>query len=216
MQTTSCTECGTATAENDQQCSACGISLPLANVSIPYTISIKRLVLMTSLSGGLYFFYWFYLTWRQFRDHTGEKAYPVWHAMTQSVPVYGLFRVHAHMRCYSELIRSRGLRSTINPMLAVTVIILVNVLSLATWLINLQDQISQGQAIIALALAISQTAITVGLLANVQGNLNRYWHAVSTDAGRARVGAGEVILAIMGSISWLLMFGAVASESFRP
>ena len=29
-----------------------------------------------------YLFYWFYLTWRQYRDHTGDTAYPVWHALT--------------------------------------------------------------------------------------------------------------------------------------
>ena len=33
-----------------------------------------------SVSAGLYLLYWFYLTWKHFRDSTDRDAYPVWHA----------------------------------------------------------------------------------------------------------------------------------------
>ncbi len=181
----------------------------------PNLIPIKRLVLMTVASGGLYFFYWFYLTWKQYRDHTNEEVYPFWHTMTQSVPVYGLFRVHARMRAFAELMGKHGTPSTIRPKWAVAVVLIGTLLSLASWLITLQDQLSQEQALMALALAIVQTAMTAWLLVGVQSNLNSYWNSISTGANRAKVGGGEVVLAILGSISWLLTMAAVASESFR-
>ena len=182
---------------------------------IPNVIPIQRVLFMTVASGGLYFFFWFYLTWKQYGDHTREQVYPFWHVVTQSVPIYGLFRVHAHMRTYAWLMSSHDVRSTINPLLAVAIIFIVNVLSPAAWLITLQDHLSQGQAVAALTLAVIQTAITAWLLIHVQRNLNRYWISASTNAGHARVGAREVVLAVLGSISWGLMLGAVASESFR-
>ena len=215
MQTIYCTRCGAAADQDDQSCEGCGNGLYGPEQFIPYAIPIKRVAFMTAASGGLYFFYWFYLTWKQYRDHTREEAYPFWHVMTQSVPIYSLFRVHAHMRVYAGLMRSRDMASTINPMPAVGIILAANVLSLVAWLMTLQGGLSQGQAIIALALAFIQTAITIWLLVGVQQDLNRYWVLASTSVGRAGVGAGEIILAVLGSISWLLMVGAAASDSFR-
>ena len=95
---------------------------------LSYHISPRRVILMTILSYGLYLFYWFYLTWKQYRDHTGGEAYPVWHALTLLVPIYGLFRTHAHMRSFSELMIQANMSCSINAGLAVLVIIVIMVL----------------------------------------------------------------------------------------
>ena len=39
-----------------------------------YHISLKRVLFMTVLSVGLYLFYWFYITWKRYRDHTQAEA----------------------------------------------------------------------------------------------------------------------------------------------
>ena len=70
---------------------------------------------MAVLSYGLYLFYWLYLTWKQYRDHTGQEVFPVWHALTLAVPIYGLFRTHAHVRSFKELMFSSGVTSTLSP-----------------------------------------------------------------------------------------------------
>jgi len=72
-------------------------------VGLRYELSPQRILFMTIASYGLYLFYWYYVTWyyvtwKQYRDSTGANAYPVWHALTLLVPIYGLFRTHAHMR----------------------------------------------------------------------------------------------------------------------
>lgn len=215
MQTTQCATCGLAAGRNDTMCEDCRNSLDRSTQSIANVIPMRRVVLMTAASGGLYFVFWFYLTWKQYRDHTARRAFPFWHAMTLSVPIYGLFRIHGHMRDYAELLRGRDVPSTINPKLAVAIMFAGNVLSVVTWLMNLQDHLSQGQAAVALTLAIIQTAITIWLLTGIQRDLNRYWTSTSTSVSRARVGAGEIVLAVLGLMSWSLMLAAVASESFR-
>ena len=75
---------------------------------LPNYLPPTRILLMAVLSYGLYLFYWFYLTWKQYRDHTGREAFPVWHALTLVVPIYGLFRTHAHVRSFKELMVNSG------------------------------------------------------------------------------------------------------------
>ena len=50
------------------------------SIDLPYMLSIERVLFMTIVSYGLYIFYWFYITWKQHRDNSGEPVYPVWHA----------------------------------------------------------------------------------------------------------------------------------------
>lgn len=114
-----CSQCGRELQASDKFCSGCGAAtgeLPLRNL-----ISTRRIALLTVLSGGLYIFYWHYITWKQYHDHfrADDNAYPVWHALALLVPVYGAFRTRAHMRAYKEAMLQRGVASTIAPWAAV-------------------------------------------------------------------------------------------------
>lgn len=115
MQPRYCSQCGRELQAIDKFCGSCGAAagdVPLRNL-----ISTRRIALLTVLSGGLYIFYWFYITWKQYHDHfkADDNAYPVWHALALLVPVYGAFRTHAHMRAYRDAMLGRGVASTIAP-----------------------------------------------------------------------------------------------------
>lgn len=119
MQPRYCSQCGWELQAIDKFCSGCGAAtgeLPLRNL-----ISTRRIALLTVLSGGLYIFYWFYITWKQYHDHfkADDNAYPIWHALALLVPVYGVFRTRAHMRAYKEAMLGRGVAATIAPWAAV-------------------------------------------------------------------------------------------------
>ena len=104
-----------------------------ADDALPYYIPPARVIVLTLLSSGLYVFYWMYVTWRQYRDHTGEIAYPVMHALALLVPVYQFFRLHAHIRVYQELMEQRGVPTTLNPLRAVLIyfgVVLLGMVSL--------------------------------------------------------------------------------------
>ena len=126
-----CPNSGTESEATQQFCRHCGAalaatvagrqtvgpaSIPATGVRVlPYYLSPTRILVMTVLTYGLYLFYWRYLTWKQYRDHTGQEVFPVWHALTLFVPIYNLFRTHAHIRTYKELMVNSGVASTLSP-----------------------------------------------------------------------------------------------------
>ena len=44
-------------------------------------ISSRRIIINLVLSANFYFFYWFYLTWKQLKVQTQRDYHPVWHTL---------------------------------------------------------------------------------------------------------------------------------------
>ena len=187
---------------------------------LPYHLSLNRILLMSVLSYGLYLLYWFYLTWKQYRDHTGTDAYPVWHALTLFVPIYGLFRTHAHARTYRSLLWDAGLSSSIRPgwsWLAVLVAGFLGNVSLRGYMeLALRGELTQGAVLWFLVMDLIVMALIAGLLLHLQSNINRYWNSrPNVRVTSARIGVGEVIFGILGALSWLGTLADIFSESWR-
>ena len=179
-------------------------------------LSPQRILFMTIVTYGLYLFYWFYITWKQYRDVTGEQVYPVWHALTLLVPIYNLFRTHAHTRTFRDLMRDRGLLTTISVGWAVAAVWISAVIDGFSFRMTFGGEISQGLAVAVAILDGISITIVAWLLLHVQGNLNKYWHHVSEGTvTNARIGMGEVIFVVVGLLSWLSTFATLFSESYR-
>ena len=209
-----CANCGKINPADVNFCSNCGYSefndIPqqlhtrLADAtesarSSAVRINISRIILVSFLSTGLYFFYWFYITWKHLSTEIEGKNYPFWHAMTLNVPVYGMFRLHAHVRIINELAVRQSITTTLAPGLAVVLLVLATTLNFAS--IGITNRL----AIIVVTL-ISATLVTV-LMAMAQGTLNLYWEKALSPRSvtDARIGAGEVIIVIVGIIFWILL-----------
>ena len=185
-----------------------------------YHISFRRICLMTVLSYGLYLFYWFYLTWKQYRDHTGNEAYPVWHAMSVAVPIYGLFRTHVHMRSFKELMVNADVSSTIGIGWVVALVLVSWVMNSASVILSggLPGllQVTQQTSVVGAIFGIISVAIACGLLMHVQSNLSRYWGSLQ---GTRLVGQGidasEVVLAVLGTLTWFSVFASLLSTAYR-
>ena len=191
---------------------------------LPYRIPLPRVLFMTVLSYGLYLFYWFYLTWKQYRDHTRTEVFPVWHALTLLVPIYALFRTYAHMRSFNELIRNAGLSTTISAGGAVVLVLISSVLDG----ISLEfgggftsfEEITRETAILIAVLDIISISIVVGLLRHAQSNLNKYWENLefsqpNVRLADARIGIGEVIFGLIGILIWVNTLGNLFSAGYR-
>ena len=179
---------------------------PRAGTELYYYISPNRIVLMTFLTAGLYLFYWMYLTWRQYRDHTGEVAYPVWHALTLEVPIYQFFRLHAHFRVYQELMDGRGVPCTLHPLRAVLVYVVAQVLGSVSFRILADAQTSSLDTTIFVVGIITYVSLLAWLMSQAQSNLNRYWqHCLGNRLGRSGASSVEVILALVGLVLWGLI-----------
>lgn len=174
-------------------------------------ISVTRIIWMTVISMGLYWFYWMYRTWKQYRDHTLEMAaetgdyhYPVWHALTQLVPVYGMFRYHAHIRHYKELMVERGVPDTLNLGLLTTVVVINWIVAIAAGTMRSPDLYSGAVLLAGIVLSVLTTIVSITVLSLMQSNLNRYWETVDARLMRsARFGKGEILCIILGVLFWI-------------
>jgi hypothetical protein len=211
-----CAACGEMSPPGIKFCSSCGASefkdIPpnlaarLADrTEIPASdavrIALGRVILVSVLSGGLYLLYWSYLTWKQLASEATEKHYPVWHAITLLVPIYGLFRMHRHVTVIQGLAANAGLATSLSPVVAVVLWIVSNVLSWSSL------KITEPVALIAVGLLT--TALTTALIVMAQEGLNGYWGKVKgASLQDTPIGVGEVIFVLLGLALWsALLFG---------
>ena len=216
-----CNNCGTVNEPSARFCGQCGAEIAVPAVrdksSHPattldrdssYYIPGQRIVVMMALSSGLYFFYWLYITWKQYQEHTGEEVYPVWHALTRLVPVYGLFRIYAHMRAFRELMDTANVPSSILPGPIVFIVLGSDIMNLLALVLNgalTGEPATESMSNFALAINILSLAFQAGILWIVQRNLNVYW--VYKNGGPlppARFSTGEIALAAIGTAGWML------------
>jgi len=126
----SCPYCAHQVESNHIFCGGCGKALPAESTADPEE------ALMTFLSDGLYLFYWFYITWQQYRDHTGNQVFPMWHTLSLMIPIYGLFRTHSHMRSFKELMQDAGVFCSIAVGWAVVLVLISTALDNASLRVN--------------------------------------------------------------------------------
>jgi hypothetical protein len=120
---------------------------------------------LVCLTFGLYTFYWLCQTWREIKLEDGDTGKrPFWHALAMFVPIYNLFRMHAHMRTIVELVQSYGGRTSLSPRTAVVVWMVVGAL------INVSDRPGLG------FLCFVGLAIEGALVAWGQAALNQAWY----------------------------------------
>ncbi len=193
---------------------------PANVVTLPNRISIQRVLLMTALTYGLYLFYWFSITWKQYRDHTGDTAYPVWHSLTLLVPIYSLFRMHAHSYEIKRMVSDAGVPNSISPAKAVVLLIVANMLvgiGIGVNFARLEDApLTLGMAVFFAALDVGLMVVLGWLILEMQDGLNRFWGTVQgINLDRARIGVGESIFVFLGLLSWLSTISSLTSESYR-
>ena len=218
---TPCNNCGTVNEPSARFCGNCGVGLvaPIARDETPrpvmaldrdssYYIPGQRIVVMMALSSGLYLFYWLYITWKQYQEYTGDEVYPVWHALTRLVPVYGLFRIYAHMQTFRNLMDSANVPSSILPGPIVIIVLMSDLTNVMALILNgtfSGEPASQAMSNFALAVNILSLAFQSGILLIVQRNLNSYWvHVNGGPLPPARYGTGEIVLAAIGTAGWML------------
>ena len=217
-----CRYCGAEILSSDTFCNKCGRSLAIqstdsvpsdagtekvstigtvsdAKVRMDVIIDPARIIVLSILSFGLYFFYWFYLTWKHYRDYTRTENYPIWHALTLFVPIYYLFRAHAHIRSFKELMAEKSMPSNLRPGLFVVLVAISAILNTISWRIYLYDP-----SFNTIILDIFTIIFDIVILVWVQTNLNRFWRTIKDiSVNNARIGVGEVIFVLFGIWSWM-------------
>ncbi len=185
--------------------------------ALPYYIAPNRAIILTVLSAGLYIFYWMYLTWRHYRDHSGETAYPIFHALCLMVPVYQFFRLHAHMRVYQELMDARGVPSTLRPLRAAGIYLGVVLLEMMAFRLVAEPTIGGPQQAAFFVINVVQVVVLTWLIIQAQGNLNRFWqHRVGARLAPAPLSMVEVALVLLGLLEWGMMLILLIDPTLIP
>jgi len=153
-----------------------------------------RVIVLSVLSAGLYLYYWAYLTWKQLKPETGDDHYPVWHALSLLVPVYGLFRIHNQLEVIEEM-ASRAGGPSLNPSVGVLLLIAANITS---WVASFVMDVSTG--LVLASLSTSLYAITVW---RAQVGLNSAWRERYSGAVARPISWVEIAFALVGVLLWV-------------
>ena len=187
-----------------------GISGTGSGAAAGCRISPRRIILLSVVSMGIYWLYWMYRTWKQFRDHTLERAaaagqqhYPIWHGLTQFLPVYGWFRFHAHVREYQGLMQERGVADSLNLGNLTTIVVVSSLLSWIGGGIR-QEYLPDGVVLLGYILTVIAIVLSITVMLTVQSNLNNYWMNAGGGLEQdARFGKGEIVCIVLGVLLWL-------------
>jgi len=214
-----CPDCKTEFLPDHRFCGVCGadlvsvsnqIFLPTQSDSnLPYYISVTKIISMAFLSNGLYLFYWFYITWKQYHETTNETVYPVWHALSLIIPIYNLFRIHKHVRIFKTSMSDRNVPNSLNPFATVGVFIILSLLDWVSFQAAMNNDITDRTIVTASCLNLLSAAGLAGMLIQLQRNFNRYWDnlpyvkAQQTNLTSAKVTMPEIILIGIGVLTWL-------------
>ena len=219
--TRACPMCGARNPEAASFCPECGNQLSEAGPQqqgggYPYImgeeqtnailLSSTRLIVLSVISLGIYYYYWGYITWKQLQSETQEVHYPVWHALSLIVPVYGLFRIHKHVSVIRGLAAKSELETSLSPDLTF-------VLMALNFALGFTPLAFGGAAtMLTVFAAILSLTISTTVIVWAQAPLNRYWANVRGDTlSYASIAAAEVAVVILG----LLLF-AVAQLAPPP
>lgn len=152
--------------------------------------------LLTFLTSGVYYLWWFGASWAELkRERHDPNMSPFWHALTQLVPIYSWFRIHAHYRVLNELLQQQRASHSIEPGLMVAVVVVADVagpLSMAF-----------AEPLPSLIWPLSLAAL-IFRVAYGQAALNAYYAAKHGRLAAKRVTAGEWVALGVIALAWLL------------
>ena len=193
-----CPECGNQLTDDGPQQQGGGYPYIMgAENSNALLLSSARLIALSVISLGLYYYYWAYLTWKQLQSETQDAHYPVWHALAMIVPVYGLFRIHKHTSVIRDLAAKSEVDTSLSPDL-------VFVLMALNFVLGFTPVAFGGSAsILTLFAAIISLTISTTVVVWAQAPLNRHWGSARSDMlTYAPIAAAEIVIVILG----LLLF----------
>ncbi len=120
---------------------------------------------------GVYWLVWFGQTWGEMKRLVRDPGMsPLGHALTPLVPVYGLFRTHAHFRVMAVLLQSGGVPLTVPPRLAVVLALVSGVFGF----VALRPGVTAAEFVV---LMLGSLAALARLAARGQTALNGLWRA---------------------------------------
>lgn len=162
---------------------------------------------LTLSTFSLYVFYWLYTTWRELKtERSDPQMYPFWHVLAMFVPIYNLFRFHAHIRTIRELAQSHRVPTSLSPGWCLVVWMIVGAIGMTSFRLSLRGIETP------VWLDYGTTVALAAILAWAQSTLNTTWHAAPRGVAPTRVHPGEWVTIVIGGLVNLLVLVGTAVE----
>ena len=213
-----CTSCGAELPSESAYCSKCG-----ARNERRVRYSLWRVGILTFLSFGLYYFYWMYVSWKHLAAEMPEKEFhPVWHALSQFVPIYNWVVLYQHFRTIKEVQKRVWVESNLSPGLVVVLsivlpfILWIGTLILAGIQLILTETLAFG--LVDVLWGVSLSLMIIGASAGTwiilvlwgQRNLNKYWERLGAPTVQsAGTGQGEIVITAVGGLATMGIISSV-------
>lgn len=207
-----CGRCGAARVDLAAKfCGTCGAAYlgeGAATAAPTWEVADARrkrpLWLVALLTVGTLSFYLYALaglTWKEMkRELRDGTMHPFWHAVAVAIPIYGLFRIHAHFRVLRQMQSAAGIQPSSSPGWMVVGFMLLWFLSSAA-----------GNDTTPVWVTFAWLGLSGVLAVFVQANLDTYYDAVSNGAVASRIHWVEWLLlaasVIVVLLIWYTFFG---------
>lgn len=157
---------------------------------------------------GFFGLWWFYATWSELkREYQDEKMHPVWHTLTQLVPVYSYFRFHAHMEAIYSVANTYKVAV---PLSAGTLTLIYFISTVSNRALDrVIDQFAQqvpAELLFVLVGLFLLSFFGFGLVtAFGQDVLNRSWRVSPGGGVACPIHPVQWLLVILGSLLWVMI-----------
>lgn len=226
-----CGSCGAARESTALRfCRQCGAAFaPTGAVSVvpraplaPLSGARRRprwLVEMLGLLGNAtYAFFWLWMSWRELKRMRGEASmHPFWHSVAMFVvPLYGLFRFHAHFRTIDELLEAARVPVRAGAGLLTLVFFLLLSVLYVSLALTVAAPAATGSAVSLAPLSLVVVAFGYAYIVDSgQAALNAYYRSLSGVEVPERGHALEYLFIVLFALSFSVqLYAAVGGRSF--
>ncbi|MDB5186343.1 MAG: transporter permease [Candidatus Saccharibacteria bacterium] len=169
-----------------------------------FATSVKRLVLLSFFTAGLYQMYWFYKNWQAVKNATGAKIDPIWRAIFSVFWAYPLFKHIAE----STDERGRGNRYSAKALAVVYIVAAIGS--------NGLDLVIDS-AYILFAVTVVLLAVSIWPVVVMQRQTNKHndKHAADAHRGYAKT-KGEMAVIVIGHLLFVFWIGSLFLSPASP
>jgi hypothetical protein len=165
----------------------------------------RPLVTLLALFGNAtYSFWWLWMSWREMKRIRGDASMsPFWHAFAMfGIPIYGLFRFHAHFRTIDELLAEARVPVRAGAgLLTLVFFLLLTVLYASLGVAAAAATIGAPSSLAPLSLLIVATAYAY-IVGTGQAALNAYYGSLSGVEVPERGHAFEWIFVVLFALAF--------------
>lgn len=158
---------------------------------------IKKLIILSILTLGIYNYYWFYRNWKYIKEETKKDISPILRTIGLLIPIYNIWLVYDQFRAIIQLANKKKIKTKYFP-----ITLTLTFIFFSYW--GALSRIGGSPQEYPIKILLFFPLILLPLIC-IQKYFNLYWDKTQKLPIRTDFSGGEVILIIVGIILWSIM-----------